>query len=101
MAEILLNIHKSYRWVVAVCDKELFGQKLIEGNRVLDLSGEFFNGKEFNEEDAINEIIRCHKEDATFNFVGEKSVAIAKKLEIAKDDGIIEIDGVPFALVLL
>jgi len=40
------------------------------------------------------------KEDATFNIVGEKSIKIAKELEIIKDEGVIEIEGVPFALVL-
>ncbi len=101
MDNILLKIHKSYRWVVAVCDKDVFGQKLIEGKRALDVSGEFFNGKLISDEKATEEIIRCNREDATFNFVGEKSVSIAKELGLVKDEGIVEIQGVPFALLLL
>jgi len=101
MSEVLLKIHKSYRWVVAVCDKNIFGQKLVDGKRILDISGEFFNGKKMNEEEAVSEIIRCNREDATFNFVGKKSIGIAKKLGIVNGGGIIEIDGVPFALALL
>ena len=50
MSEILLKIHKSYRWVVAVCDKNIFGQKLVNGKQILDISGEFFNGEKMNEE---------------------------------------------------
>lgn len=101
MGEILVRIHESYRWVVAVCDKEIFGRKLADNNRVLDVSGEFFNGKEMSEDEAREEITRCHGEDATFNIVGEKSVAIAKDLGIVDEDGVIMIDGVPFALILL
>ena len=98
---ILLKVHESYRWVVAVCDKDIFGRKLVEGKRVLDVSGEFFNGELMSDEEVKSEIIRCNREDATFNFVGDNSVRIAKELGIVKDEGIVEIDGIPFALVLL
>lgn len=101
MTEILLKIHKSYRWTVAVCDKNLFGEKLLEGKRALDISGNFFNGDPMNEKQAKEEIIRCNYEDATFNFVGENSVRIAKELGLVKDEGIAEINNIPFALVLL
>ena len=98
---ILVKVHESYRWVVAICDKDVFGRKLIEGERVLDVSGVFFEGEEMSDEEVAAEIVRCNNEDATFNFVGEKSVSIAKQLGIVKDEGVVIIDGVPFALVLL
>lgn len=117
---ILLKVHESYRWVVAVCDKDVFGRKLVESaacgipsregtdvpsslgsKRVLDVSGVFFEGKEMSDEEVAAEIVRCNREDATFNFVGKESVSIAKQLGIVKDEGVVEIDGVPFALVLL
>ena len=101
MGEILLKVHESYRWVVAVCDKNIFGRKLHEGKRALDISTQFFDGEEMTLEQAKNQIIRCSNEDATFNFVGEKSVALAKKLGVVKDEGIIHIEGIPFGLVLL
>ena len=101
MEDILVKVHESYRWVVAVCDKDVFGRKLSEDMRVLDVSGAFFDGKAMNLSDAENEIVRCSNEDATFNFVGEKSVSLAKKLGLVKDEGVMYIDGVPVALVLL
>ena len=101
MGEILLKVHESYRWVVAVCDKDVFGRKLIDGKRVLDLSGQFFDGDSMSEEKIREEIVRCSREDASFNFVGEDSVALAKELELVTDEGVVEIEGVPFALVLL
>ncbi len=111
MGNILLKVHESYRWVVAVCDEEIFGKRLVspirndsgelDGNKVLDLSGAFFKGDIFSIKDARNEIIRCAREDATFNFVGEESVKLAKEIGIVKDEGVMNVDGVPFALVLL
>ena len=99
--DILLKVHESYRWVVAVCDKDVFGRKLVEGDRVLDVSGVFFEGKEMSEDEVRDEIVRCNREDATFNFVGEKSVGIAERLGLVKDESVVIIEGVPFALVLL
>lgn len=101
MDEVLLRVHESYRWVVAVCDKDVFGRKLKEGDRVLDVSGDFFRGDEMSLGEVREEIIRCNREDATFNFVGENSVGIAKELGLVVDSGVVEIEGVPVALVLL
>lgn len=98
--DFLVNIHKSYRNVVAICDKNLFGKKIVEGERQLDLTGEFFNGGVRNE-GALREIILDQsREDATFNIVGNKSVFVAKDLGIIVDEGISKIGGVSFALVL-
>ncbi len=67
----------------------------------LDVSGDFFRGDEMSEDGVREEVIRCNKEDATFNFVGKNSVRIAKELGLVSDEGVIEIEGVPIALVLL
>jgi len=98
---ILLKVHKSYRWVVAVCDKELYGNKFVEDKKQLDLTGEFFHGDEMNCDEVKNEIERCALEDATFNIVGENSVRIAKEMGVVVDGGVSEIKGIPFALVLV
>lgn len=101
MGDVLINVHESYRWVVAVCDKEVFGRKLSEGKKALDMSVRFFEGKPFNEDSAKEELLRCKDEDATFNFVGENSVNLAKEIGLVSDEGIMEIEGIPVALVLL
>ena len=101
MDNILIKVHESYRWVVAVCDADVFGRKLIDGKRVLDVSGAFFDGKAMSDEEAEVEIVRCVNEDATFNFVGKESVGLAKVMGIVKEEGVMYIDGVPVALVLM
>lgn len=97
----VINVIKSYRDVVAICDKELLGKIFEEGNFQLNVKENFYMGKEANEKEVIETIENMIKEDATFNIVGKNSVNLALKLGIIKKEGIKEIRGVPFALVLL
>ena len=98
---ISVKVHKSYREVIAVCDENLLGRKLQDGKRELDISENFFKGELMDEENVSSEIACGVREDATFNIVGENSVRIAKEMGIIDDNGIMEIEGVPFSLVLL
>lgn len=101
MGGLLFKIHESYRWVVSLCDKDLYGRKLKEGVKALDLTGPFFKGEEMDETQVKEEITRLTKEDATFNIVGHRSVKIALELGIVESEGVLKVEGVPFALVLL
>ena len=40
---MFVNVIKSYRDVVAICDKELIGKKFEEGNFQLDVKENFFS----------------------------------------------------------
>ena len=99
--KILLKIHNSYRIVAAVCDKELIGKKLEEGQRQLDLTGSFFKGEEVTKKRLNEEIKRLLAEDATFNIVGEESINFFKEKKLIKEEGIKKIEGIPLALILL
>lgn len=99
--DISLKIHKSYRWVVAICDKDLLGKVLSEGERELDLSGNFFKGEEMDKQKVRSEILRALREDATFNVVGEKSVNIFREMDLVKSEDVLKVEGVPFILILL
>ena len=98
---MLVKIHQSYRNVVAICDKELLGKKFEEENMQIDLTGEFFNGEELNEEEVLSLIEDGKTEDATFNLVGEKSISLALKAGVISKKGIKTIQGIPLALTLL
>ena len=98
---MFVNVIKSYRDVVAVCDKELIGKKFEEGISQLDVKENFFKGRESSKEE-VCEIMRDMKlEDSTFNIVGEKSIQTALKAGIITKEGVGEIQGIPFALVLM
>jgi hypothetical protein len=98
---MLVKIHRSYRLVVGICDKELLGRKFEEGRKVLEVSENFYNGEEMNEEEVSAKMADLAKEDATFNIVGEKSISLALDCGIISSDGVKKIRGIPFALVLL
>ena len=102
---MLVKIHRGSRLVIAICDSDLIGKRFeeeIDGKGVqIDLTGGFFKGEEKTDEEVRDIIVDGDLEDACFNVVGENSVRLAKELGVVKDEGIMEIDGVPVGLVLL
>ena len=98
---MLVKVHKTYRWVVALCDSNLFGKKLEQGKAQLDMTGNFFKGEEKIGEEVGEIVLDAQREDATFFIVGSESVELCKKLGLVLDSGVMEIQGVPVALVLL
>jgi len=98
---MLIKIHNSYRRIVAICDNELVGKKLEEGQRVIDIRESFYKGEEKTEEEILNILEEYSGDDATFNIVGENSVKIALKSGLIQPEGVVNIQGVPVALVLL
>ena len=98
---MFVNIINSYRDVVAVCDKELLGKVFEDGKFQLDVKESFYKGKQVSEAELLKIIKNLSMEDATFNIVGRNSVNAALKAGVITKEGIKEIQGVPFALVLL
>jgi len=98
---MFINVIKTYRNVVAVCDKELIGKIFEEDRFQLDVKENFYRGKQADEKDVIETMKKMAYEDATFNIVGEKSVQCAIKAEIISEENVGEVQGIPFALVLI
>jgi hypothetical protein len=98
---MFVNVIKSYRDVVAICDKELLGKRFEEGKFQLDVKESFFKGKESSKEE-VSEIMRDMKlEDSTFNIIGKKSIQTALETGIVTKEGVGKIADIPFALVLM
>ncbi|MEK6847540.1 MAG: DUF424 family protein [Nanoarchaeota archaeon] len=98
---MFINIIKSYRDIVAVCDSSILGKRFEEGKFQLDVKESFYRGEEVSEEKAIKIMKDMAAEDATFNIAGEESVNAALKAGIITKESVGEIQGIPFALVLL
>lgn len=98
---MLVKIHSSYRNVIAICDSNLIGKSFEEGIRCISISPTFFQGEEKTEQEVLEIIEKGSDEDYTFNIVGKESIAVALKSGLIKQDGIVTIQGVPVALVLL
>ena len=98
---LFVNIIKSYRHVVAICDSELLGKYFEEDNLQLDVKKSFYKGEEVSE-DQVEKIIQDMSiEDATFNIVGNKAVKLAVKMNLIEPNSVKEISGVKYAMVLL
>lgn len=98
---MLVNIIKSYRNVVAICDSELLGKCFEEDIFQLDIKESFYMGEQKTEQEVIQIILDMKSEDATFNIAGEKSVQAAIKAGLISEDSVRKIQGVPFVLVLM
>ena len=96
-----LKIHRSYRNVVAVCDKNLMGGKFIEDKYQLDIKENFYKGEEMSKAEIIKILKKEKIEDSTFNIVGKESINSAIEAGIISEKGVGEIDGIPYALKLL
>jgi hypothetical protein len=98
---MFVNIIKSYRNIVAICDEELLGKYFSEGKLQLEVKKSFYYGEPYSEDEVILIMKKMFKEDATFNIVGENSVNAAIKAGIIDESCVKRIQGIPFALVLL
>jgi len=98
---MLIKIHKAYRNLVSLVDKELIGKEFEEGIKKIKINPNFFKG-ELKEEEAVIKILKeMENEDAIFNIVGKKSIETALKAGIISKEGIIKIQHIPIALGLL
>lgn len=79
--------------LVAACDKDLLGKTLRDGEIKLEVSKEFYQGEDADEDILVNRL-----QHATIaNLVGEKTCQIAAKHDFISMECVIRINGVPHA----
>jgi hypothetical protein len=98
---MLIKIHSGYRKTIALLDTNLLNQTFTEDNKEITLHEHFFKGEEKTKQELIPILQDLQKEDATFNIVGKKSIQTSIEAGIIKQEGIMTIDDIPIALVLL
>lgn len=96
-----IKIHEGYRKTVALSDTNLIGKTFDQDIKEIKIRENFFQGEEKNKQETIEILKDLAKEDATFNIVGEESIQTALEAGIIDQQGIIKIDNIPVALVLL
>jgi len=82
--------------IISICDKELVGKKFNEKKIQLDLSSNFYKGKEKTEED-VRKIV---KEAYILNIAGKKSVGFCLKEGWISKNNIMRIKNIPYATCL-
>lgn len=81
------------RLILNVVDKELMGRRFEEGNKVLDLTSNFYKGEMMERE----EIIKLFEKSFCINFIGNESVELGRKNEMVKN--YMEIKGIKYAFM--
>ena len=95
---MIAKIHnKDKGYVLAVCDNELLGKKFSEGDKQLDLTSDFYKGEDMTEDD-VADLMRNAE---IVNIVGEKSVALAIREEIATKEDVMLVEGVPHVEIIM
>ncbi|NYZ76073.1 DUF424 family protein [Candidatus Micrarchaeota archaeon] len=90
---LMRTFKKGKEKIVAVCDAELIGKVLREGELVLNLEkyASFYKGEEADEATVEKELLTA----TSMNLVGENAVAIAKRMKLVKDSNVMKIQKVP------
>jgi len=83
----------NHRCVIAVCDKNLLGKTLQQGDIEIKVSESFYKG-ELKEE---AEVIVLLKDASNVNLIGKESVAAGIKAGVVEKENVIIIQGVPHA----
>ncbi|RLG98097.1 DUF424 domain-containing protein [Candidatus Bathyarchaeota archaeon] len=89
-----------WRWprcvMVSVCDEELLGKVLREGDLVFEVNEKFYKGSRMTVEEALVHLRNCN----IANLVGEKIVEAAIKEKIVHPEAVIRIAGIPHAQIV-
>jgi len=78
---------------LTIVDSNLIGQKIEEGNKILDLSSSYYKGEETDKE----EIIKLCEKAFSIDIIGNESVEFAIENNIANDYS--EINNIKHAMI--
>ena len=78
-----------------ICDTELLGRTLNKGSFTLKISEKYYAEKVVEKEEAKDLLRRSNN----INMVGKEIISLSVNMEIGSQEGVKEIDGVPFLLV--
>jgi uncharacterized protein len=96
--KMIVNIHMSEgRIILAICDNNLVGKKFSENDLQLDLSSNFYKGKEMD----IDKLRGLVKKAYMINAVGSDSVTFLIKEGIIEKKNIIKVKNIPHAQYVL
>ncbi|MEM2121112.1 MAG: DUF424 family protein [Candidatus Woesearchaeota archaeon] len=93
----ITKIHKAQgKIVLAVCDEEIFGKKFCEGNKQIDLTSDFYNGKKTDE----LHVLELMKSANSINLVGKNIIKLAIKNNFLSEENVLIIDKIPIAIIV-
>lgn len=78
-----------------ICDVDLLGKKISEKELEVHISKSYYGEKIVEKEEAKTLL----KNSSIINMVGKETISLSTSLGIGSEDGVKEIDGVPFLIV--
>ena len=78
-----------------ICDADLLGRTLNKGNLTLKISEKYYGEKVVEKEEAESLL----KESNSINMVGKKIISLSTDIGVGSQEGVKEIDGIPFLIV--
>ena len=78
-----------------ICDADLLGRTLNRGNFTLKISEKYYAQKVVEKEEAKDLLRRSNN----INMVGKEIISLSVNIGIGSQEGVKEIDGIPFLLV--
>ena len=81
--------------MLSICDADLLGRTLNRGNLSIKISEKYYGEKVVGKEEAESLL----KESDSINMVGKKIISLSTEIGVGSQDGVKEIDGIPFLIV--
>jgi len=78
-----------------ICDADLLGRTLNRGNFTLKISEKYYAQKVVEKEEAKDLLRRANN----INMVGKEIISLSTNMGIGSQDGVKEIDGIPFLII--
>lgn len=94
---VKVNKVSDRRLILAICDSDLVGKKFDDGKLQLDLTGEFYQGEEMDDEKIMCLLPKTY----ILNLVGKESVDFGVKHELVENKNIKKVKNIPHAQVML
>ena len=78
-----------------ICDAELLGKKIIEGDLTMHISENYYGGR-FVEKDEAESLLN---NSSIINMAGKETVSLALKLGIGSENAVKIVSDVPFLII--
>jgi hypothetical protein len=78
-----------------ICDADLLGRTLNRGNFTLKISEKYYAQKVVEKEEAKDLLRRANN----INMVGKEIISLSTNIGIGSQEGVKEIDGIPFLII--
>ena len=88
-------IHHNDGLMLNICDADLLGKTLNRGSFTLKISEKYYAEKVVDKEEAKDLLKRSN----SINMVGKEIISLSVNMGIGSQEGVKEIDGIPFLIV--